>query len=142
MIAPGRAVSGPSSFDMETVIMDRTRVFIASSFLGLCLGAVYDIISFVPERTGKFVLRALSDTVYCLIFLMSFFCFVMIRANGEIRWYMPGGVILGLALYFCGFSDCVKKLLMFLGRVLKKLASPLKKAFVEIAKFFEAPWGQ
>ena len=122
--------------------MDQTRVFIAASFLGLCLGAVYDIVSFVPERTGKFVLRALSDTFYCLVFLISFFCFVMIRANGEIRWYMPGGVILGLALYFCGFSGGVKRLLALLSAMLAKMASPLKIILGKLAKLFEAPWGQ
>ena len=126
---------------MEIVLLDQTRVFVYAAFLGLCLGLVYDVFSFFPDTFGQRVLRPVFDILYCLVFMAAFIALVLLRAGGEIRWYIPGGMILGLVLYFVGFSQYIRLLLRGARRGMWWLGKGLRQLFGWLEKLFEAPRG-
>ncbi|MEA4920739.1 MAG: spore cortex biosynthesis protein YabQ [Clostridiaceae bacterium] len=126
---------------MEIILLEQTKVFLLASCLGIFLGALYDLFSFFPEVFGKKVFRPLFDILYCIAFMALFIALVLFRAGGVIRWYIPGGIILGLALYFCGFSDYVKMILSMFEKVLIFVGKYLLKFFSWLEKLFEHPRG-
>ena len=79
---------------MEIVLLEQTRVFIFSAALGLLLGILYDLLSFFPNTFGRRFLRPLFDILYCLCFMAAFILLVLLEAGGEIRWYIPGGMVM------------------------------------------------
>ena len=125
---------------MEIILLDQTRIFIYSAAAGLALGIVYDLFSFFPDTFGRRVLRPIFDILYCLLF-MAVFLWLMLEGGGALRWYIPGGMVLGLTLYFIGFSAWVRALLRLLGRFLKLLGKSVWKAAKFIEKLFEHPRG-
>ena len=52
---------------MEIVVADQSRAFLYTAVLGLCMGVVYDVFSFVPLMAGKKKLCGVCDVLYCLI---------------------------------------------------------------------------
>lgn len=107
---------------MEAVFAQQTRVFLSAAILGLCLGGVYDIFRSVRIvlRAGR-LLTALCDMLFCMTVLLAFVLFMLTRAQGEIRGYIPGGMLIGGILYFCALSDVVMALLLPVLRLLQKL---------------------
>ena len=126
---------------MEIVLLDQTRVSVYASVLGLALGALYDLFLFFPQVFGKKVLEPVFDVLYCITFMGGFIALVPLRAGGRIRWYIPGGIILGLILYFCGFSDYVRMVLSFAERGVRAVGRVMKKLFDWLATLFEPPRG-
>ena len=126
---------------MEIVLLDQTRVFIYGSALGLFLGILYDLMSFFPNTFGGRFLRAIFDILYCLLFMAAFILLVLLEADGEIRWYIPGGMVLGLLLYFMGFSGIVRTALQLLGDAVHKVGRFGRKIFDFLQKVFELPRG-
>lgn len=126
---------------MEIVLLDQTRVFIYAAFLGLCLGLTYDIFSFFPNTFGQRLLRPVFDILYCLVFMAAFIALVLLRAGGEIRWYIPGGMLLGLVLYFVGFSEYIRLALRWIGRGLGWLWRLARRIFDRVQRLFEDPRG-
>lgn len=124
---------------MEIVLLDQTKVFIFASALGILLGLVYDVFAIISDGTKR--LSHILDVIYCVIFMAGFIALVQLRAGGEIRWYIPGGMVIGLALYFLGLSDYVR----LTGEGLRKAVGALKKYFLKaasaIASLFEMPRG-
>jgi len=120
---------------VEAVLAQQTRVFLWAAITGLCLGGVYDFFCGVRRllRAGK-ALTALCDILFCLTALLVFVLFMLTRGQGEIRGYIPGGMLIGSVLYFCALSDAVLALLLPLLRLVQKLlqaaAHLLRLAFV------------
>ncbi len=111
---------------------DQTRAFVWAGVLGLAMGLLYDVFSFVPLFAGKKKLRGVCDVLYCLIFLACFLALVHVRAGGVVRWYLPAGVVLGMVLYFCGLSDLVRFCLGLLNRgvaVMRRLIARITAVF-------------
>lgn len=126
---------------METALLDQTRLFVYASAAGIGLGLLYDILSLFPDLFGKRVLRPLFDILYCLVFMTVFIVLLQAVGGGVMRWYLPGGIILGLCLYFFGFSDYVKMALAALERLLLALWKVTLKIIEKISVFFDHPWG-
>ncbi len=126
---------------MELVLLDQTRVFIYSAALGLALGVLYDLFSFFPNTFGHRYLRPVFDILYCLCFMGAFILLVLLEAGGEIRWYIPGGILLGLILYFIGFSPYFRALLQLLGSVIKSVGKHLERLLKFIENLFDYPRG-
>ncbi|MBE6993124.1 MAG: hypothetical protein E7423_00555 [Ruminococcaceae bacterium] len=117
---------------MEIVVADQSRAFLYAAVLGLCMGVVYDVFSFVPLMAGKKKLRGVCDVLYCLVFLVGFLVLVHTKAGGVVRWYLPGGVVLGMVLYFCGLSDAVRFCLSLLTKgvaVMRKMIARIRDSF-------------
>ena len=126
---------------MEIILLDQTRVFIYGAAAGLALGIYYDLLAFIPDTFGRKVLRPLLDILYCLTFMGAFLLLTLLEAGGEIRWYIPGGMVLGLVLYFVGFSAYVRLVLYSLGRILRELGKLIAKIFEKLKNLFEYPRG-
>lgn len=121
--------------------MDQTKVFVYASAAGIALGLLYDIFSFFPDVFGQKVLRPVFDILYCVAFMSVFTFLLQTAAGGIIRWYLPGGMILGLCLYFFGFSDYVRLVLSGLERAALAVKRFLVKIIKKISVFFDHPWG-
>ncbi|MBQ3092489.1 MAG: spore cortex biosynthesis protein YabQ [Clostridia bacterium] len=126
---------------MEIVLLEQTRVFIFSAALGLLLGILYDLLSFFPNTFGRRFLRPLFDILYCLSFMAAFILLVLLEAGGEIRWYIPGGMVMGLVLYFVGFSAYIRALLRLLGKLIQNVGKMAQKVLKLFEKVFEYPRG-
>lgn len=123
------------------MLLDQTKVFVYASATGIGLGLLYDIFSFFPEVFGKKILRPIFDILYCVAFMSAFIVLLQTVGGGVIRWYLPGGMILGLCLYFFGFSDYVRMLLAGLERIILAVKRFVIKAAEKISVFFDHPWG-
>jgi len=126
---------------MEIILLEQPRLFVYGAALGLGLGILYDLFSFLPDIFGCRVLRPIFDLLYCLTFMAAFILLVLLEADGRIRWYIPGGILLGLALYFIGLSVYVKAVLQLLRSVVKQIGILLEKMLNFIEKLFEYPRG-
>jgi len=126
---------------MEIVLLEQTRLFVYGAVLGLGLGLLYDLFSFFPDTFGRRVLRPVFDLLYCLTFMSAFILLVLLEADGRIRWYIPGGVLLGLTLYFIGLSAYVKAVLRLFRRLVKQIGILLGKMMNFVEKLFEYPRG-
>jgi len=126
---------------MEIILLEQPRLFVYGAALGLGLGILYDLFCCLPDIVGCRVLRPIFDLLYCLTFRAAFILLVLLEADGRIRWYIPGGILLGLALYFIGLSVYVKAVLQLLRSVVKQIGILLEKMLNFIEKLFEYPRG-
>lgn len=126
---------------MEIALLDQTRVFVFAAALGLGLGFFYDLTDLLSSLLGKKAARPFFDIFYCVVFMGCFIALTQLAAGGEIRWYLPGGIVLGLALYFCGFSGFLRLFFSKLEGALRKLGSLLKRGADALAGLFEPPRG-
>ena len=96
--------------------------FLYSLFLGVILGAVYDLFrvlrSFLPRRK---VTDALLDVLYWIIAIISLLLFVLTVSGGIMRWYVLLGVFGGGFLYMASLSVIVFRSLRASVLILKKL---------------------
>lgn len=104
--------------------------------LGLGLGALYDVFSFFPDVFGKKFLRPVFDILYCVVFMAAFIALVQVMSMGQIRWYIPGGIIMGLIIYFAGLSDYIKVVLSIFAHFFNTIFSVFRK----VAAFFLKIW--
>ena len=67
---------------MEIILLEQTRLFVYGAALGLGLGILYDLFSFLPDTFGCRVLRPIFDLLYCLTFMAAFILLVLLEADG------------------------------------------------------------
>jgi hypothetical protein len=71
--------------------------------------------------------RAVLDLLYCLLTLLTFVLFMLIYAGGQVRWYIPGGAVIGLFLYFAALTDYVRAALLPLIRMIRRAGGACKR---------------
>ena len=100
-----------------------------SALLGVCLGAVYDILRLI-RILFKHSTVALSteDIIFCLCIIFPVFTFVVKINNGVFRLYLVVGVVMGFWLY----RESIGRFILWsiggiLGKIRKTVIKLLKK---------------
>jgi len=129
---------------VEIQIADQTRIFIGAIVMGLGMGAFYDLLRFIRMLlSGGRLLQALLDVLFCLICLCGFFLFVLARGEGELRFFIPGGMGAGMVLYFMALSPVIiqlyskiaygfRWLIAFLIRMVRTILSPVYRLLLAL----------
>lgn len=134
--------------ELETffTVPEQTRLLIFSVLLGIPLGLCFDVL-----RTLRLLLRhgtlatALEDMAFLLVWGGAVLCFSSVLARGELRGYYVMGSALGFLLYRCTLG-CVtvpllRRILEWIGRVLRRFLSPLFHGVVRIYGGFKEKFG-
>lgn len=127
--------------NMELSISGQALDFLLSCLLGVGLGALYDVFRILRLAFwhGKIII-SIQDIVFFVLAAISSFLFMLFRCEGQLRFYVLLGELLGFVVYYftVGFlvirmSKCiinwVKKILFFLYKIFIR---PFVKLFVFI----------
>lgn len=119
----------------EIGINNQAVTFLFSALLGFGLSFLYDLFKIIrrvarPKKIVVFIL----DIIYFLIITVIFFCFLMLRTNGELRIYTFVGAALGFLLFYITFSKVmlllvrpITKICEFFKNILKFALKPLEE---------------
>ena len=97
--------------------------------LGIFLAASYDVLrifrGLIPH--GRLLVN-LEDLLYWIYVAVVVFVMLYEKNDGQLRGYVFGGLLVGMAVYACTFSRiCVPPMIAFLRRVLGFLLKPVRK---------------
>ena len=112
------------------------------------MGVVFDIFrahrKVYPPSSG---VLAFQDALLCAIAFFLFSHTVSTYADGDLRWYVFAGFILGLVLYFLTISRFVffslekafsllKRVLLAISKIFKKFFRFISKPFIKLCSVF------
>lgn len=110
------------------MITNQAFLFLIFTLNGLIIGLLFDIFRILRKsfKTPNFV-TYIEDTVFWILtgilILYSIFTF----NNGEIRFFMFLGIIIGILLYLLIFSRYIIKINLFIIGIFKNLTKNIKK---------------
>lgn len=129
--------------NMELSISGQTLDFLLSCLLGVGLGALYDVFRILRLAFwhGKIII-GIQDILFFALAAVSSFLFMLFRCEGQLRFYVLLGELLGFIVYYftVGFlvirmSKCIihwiKKILFFLYKIFIR---PFVKLFIFISR--------
>lgn len=117
----------------EIGINHQANTFVIFVILGFVSAFLYDIFKIIRYiKKQKFITVLILDISYFVILSVVFFCFFLLRTNGEIRAFAMVGAGLGFLLFKLTLSKVISllnkpilKFCEFLKKFLKKLLKPL-----------------
>lgn len=115
-------------------ISEQALVFCYSALLGACCGVGYDFLRLVRANVRNNILCLLADVVYVLLSCLALLGFVLTVANGQMRWYVLLGVVLGGMLYAAVFGLTVFRILSVICRGLLRLLHTLGRPLEWISR--------
>ena len=102
---------------MENLVSTQFLEFLYATVFGLSLGVLYDIIALLRGAfSGKIVLKAILDVLYCMLSAVAFFAFMLLTTDGRIRWYVILAIFIGFFLY----KNAISGLFFYLSRSIIK----------------------
>lgn len=125
---------------MGEFIRNQASVLLDSIFIGMVIMALYDVLRlFRRVIRHKRFLRDFEDFIFWIIGGFIVFSLVYSRSDGNIRWFIIVGVILGAYIYSVSFGRFLVKYIAkyinkFLNNILKK---PIRKSIMSIKLLFE-----
>ena len=115
---------------MEEFIRNQASILLDSVFVGMVIMALYDVLRLIRRvfRHKRF-LRDFEDFIFWIMGGFIVFSLVYSRSDGNIRWFIILGVLLGAYIYYISFG---KFLVKYLAKYLNKLINNiLKKPFIK-----------
>lgn len=118
----------------EIGVNHQATTFLFSVVLGFAAGFIYDIFKIIRTiKKQKTITVVVIDILYFVIFTVVFFCFFLLRTNGEIRLFVFVGALIGFMIFRLVFSKVmglltapILKICKFFKNILKILAKPLE----------------
>lgn len=97
--------------------------------LGIFLAASYDVLrifrGLIPH--GKLLVN-IEDLLYWIYVAVVIFVMLYEKNDGQLRGYVFGGLLVGMAVYECTFSRiCIPPIISFLRRVFGFLLKPVRR---------------
>lgn len=115
----------------EIGINNQATTFLLSVALGVGFSFLYYIFKIIRSiKKQKFITVFILDILYFLILTVIFFCFFILRTNGEIRLFCFSGAIIGFLLFSLTFS----KVMMLLVKPIRKICKFLKNILIFVSK--------
>lgn len=119
----------------EIGINNQATTFLLSCVLGIGFSFLYYIFKIIRSvKRQKFITVFILDVLYFLIITVIFFCFFILRTNGEIRLFCFCGGAIGFTLFSLTFSKVmmlclkpVRKICKFFKNISKLMVKPLAK---------------
>lgn len=107
---------------LDLPLAEQTLIFLQAAALGIGVGLLYDIFRVI--RTvfhAGFIFTSLTDILFSVFTVISVFLFIVVAANGIVRFYIPLGLFFGAMLYFFSVSpfvmSSVKRCLRFFNKI-------------------------
>ena len=112
---------------MEVTLSSQLLSLGISALVGLALAVVYDVfrVTRILFRTGKIAMYV-QDILYGIAAAFVTFLLALAVNSGEIRFYIIGGELIGMAVYF-----------LTLGRITVRIAKWIHRICVKIALWFK-----
>lgn len=105
-------------------ITQQLIVFLQSFGFGFIIGIVHGLIDFIfglffSPKTKSII----ADTVFCIIFALMLFCFVLAYNLGKLRLYLILGLCFGVVTYSLSLGDLVSKFFQVLTNSISRVVS-------------------
>lgn len=126
------------SVDMpEVAIAVQTRLFMMAGGFGFLLGVAYDLcrilrLTVTRGRIAVFIV----DVLYFLAAGLSVFLFMLAYNQGEFRFYLILGIILGFLIYYFTFGAFILKWSNRLIRLLRRTMKAVLRAVMTPFRWF------
>lgn len=130
------------------MVTNQINLFLLFILNGLLIGLFFDFFRILRKsfKTNDFI-TYIEDMIFWIVTGLSILYFIFVFNNGEIRFYMFLGIILGVTIYMFLFSSYIIKInvtiINFLKSIIEKIVSilliPLKLLFKIIKKIFYKP---
>lgn len=130
------------------MVTNQINLFLLFILNGLLIGLFFDFFRILRKsfKTNDFI-TYIEDMIFWIVTGLSILYFIFVFNNGEIRFYMFLGIILGVTIYMFLFSSYIIKinvtiinfLKSIIGKIILILLIPLKLLFKIIKKIFYKP---
>jgi len=123
----------------------------AALAVGASLGLYYDILRVIRQKSGRYFVTLILDTVFWIGAVLALFALGLGPGLGELRMFMVCAVGLGGLIYFLGMSklviwvlsgsfDISAKILRFILQPLKRIIELIKKALKKLSEKVKKPF--
>jgi spore cortex biosynthesis protein YabQ len=119
-------------------------MFLAAAGVGAVIGLVYDVFRILRKTAphARLIVQ-LEDLLFWVGVTLFMFYFLLIVSDGEIRWFMLFGAVLGGVLYFAAISRLVMLVSVTVIEFIKKVIFTIIKIilwpFVTVFKLLKRP---
>lgn len=115
-------------------VLEQTVIFLYAVALGAILCAVYDVFRIIRIAFGgKITAVFIEDIIFSIIALLMTFIFVVAFNNGELRFFVLLGELIGFTVYYFTIGKLTMGISKAIISLIKKLINLLLMPFV---KFF------
>jgi len=117
----------------EIGVNNQATTFLFSILLGIFSALFYDLLKLIRHiKKQKTITIFIIDIFYFLVLTVVFFCFFILRTNGEIRGFVLIGAFIGFSLFKLTISKLfyfilvpARKICEFFENILKIVLKPL-----------------
>ena len=127
----------------DMIVNSPRDLWIFSSVIvcGACVGVMFDVFrAFRKIHTPGAVFLSFQDALFCALAFWAFSHTVSVCADGDLRWFVIAGFLIGIALYFFTIGRfvflCVEKTFFIIRKVIFDVLKFFKKIFLYITKPF------
>ena len=122
---------------MEVTLSSQLLSLGISALVGLALAVVYDVfrVTRILFRTGKIDMYV-QDILYGIAAAFITFLLALAVNSGEIRFYIIGGELIGMAVYFLTLGRITVRIAKWIHRICVKIALWFKRHISEPIKGF------
>lgn len=130
------------------MVTNQINLFLLFILNGLLIGLFFDFFRILRKsfKTNDFI-TYIEDIIFWVITGLSILYFIFVFNNGEIRFYMFLGIIVGVTVYMVLFSSYIIKINVtiikffknIIGKIISILIIPLKLLFKITKKIFYKP---
>lgn len=132
---------------MEVTLSSQLLGLGISVLVGLALAAVYDIfrVTRILFRTGKYIMY-LQDILYGALAAFVTFLLALSVNSGEVRFYIIGGELVGMTVYFLSIGRLTVRIARFIYKICARIYAwfnqhiliPVKKGCRKVQAFIVA----
>ena len=115
----------------EIGINNQATTFLLSVALGIGFSFLYYIFKIIRSvKKQKFITVFILDIIYFIILTVIFFCFFILRTNGEIRLFC----FVGAGIGFLFFNLTLSRVLMLTVKPIRKICNFFKNILILMSK--------
>ncbi|WP_052446666.1 spore cortex biosynthesis protein YabQ [Candidatus Soleaferrea massiliensis] len=116
---------------LELQVSAQTLLFLQSCLLGAVLGVIYDVFRIlrISFKNGS-ILIFLEDALFFIICAVLTFCFMLMSNDGQIRFFILLGEVIGFILYYFTIGALVMKISKLIINFIRRLFLLLYKIFI------------
>lgn len=119
-------------------VLEQTIIFLYATALGAMLCAVYDVFRIIRIAFGgKITAVFVEDILFSIIALVLTFIFVVAFNNGELRFFVLIGELLGFVAYYFTLGRLTMSVSKMIISLIKKLFNLLVMPFVKLFGFLK-----
>ena len=114
---------------------NQAYIFMIFTLVGIVIGVLFDLFR-ILRKTFKTndIVTSIEDVLFWVITGIIIIYSMYVFCDGELRFFMIIGIILGAIMYLLTLSNYVIKFSVFLINVLKKILITPIRFFIKIAK--------